>query len=312
MDFWTGEGPLRRADLLAAGVSPAEVRRALADRELLRLRRGVYLPAESAANEQAGRDAVAVRHLVAVRGALRRLEASAAVSHVSAAVLHGLDPWGIPLRRVHVTRGRRTGGRVGSDLHVHTAQLDPDEIEVVDGVPVTSLPRTVADLARTVPFERAVVVADAALRQPEVSSRDLREAVRRGRGRPGNVAAERVVRFADGRSESAGESRSRVRIHRIGLPAPDLQRDVHDAGGEWLARVDFWWDGDPPVIGEFDGQVKYGRMLRPGQSPGEVVFEEKRREDALRREGLGVGRWTWAEIDEFAVTAAHLRRLLGG
>ncbi|RZT84003.1 putative AbiEi antitoxin of type IV toxin-antitoxin system [Pseudonocardia sediminis] len=309
MDFWTGADPVRRADLLAAGVSGVEIRRALADRELIRLRRGVYLPAGPDGNVPAVTERAA-RHAVAVRGALCRLEPSVVVSHVSAAVLHGLDPWGIPLRRVHVTRARRTGGRVGADLHLHSAALEPDEIEVLDGVSVTSVPRTVADLARTVPFDRAVAVADAALRLPGVTPEDLCRAVGRGRRRPGNAAAERVIRFADGRSESAGESRSRVTIHRIGLPTPDLQRDVHDADGEWLARVDFWWDGDPPVVGEFDGEVKYGRMLRPGQSPGEVVFEEKRREDALRREGLGVARWTWSEIDDFATTAAHLRRLL--
>ncbi|MDN5920820.1 MAG: type IV toxin-antitoxin system AbiEi family antitoxin domain-containing protein [Pseudonocardia sp.] len=309
MDFWTGNGPLRRADLLAAGVSDAEMRRAVADRELIRLRRGVYLPARPGGTPAV--NDLAARHAVAVRGALCRLESSVVVSHVSAAVLHGLDPWGIPLRRVHVTRARRTGGRSGPDLHLHSAALDPDEIEIVDGMPVTTVPRMVADLARTVPFDRAVAVADAALRLPGITSDDLRRAVRRGRGRPGNTAAERVVRFADGRSESPGESRSRVTIHRVGLPAPDLQHDIYDAWGEWLARVDFWWDGNPPVIGEFDGEVKYGRMLRPGQDPGEVVFEEKRREDALRREGLGVGRWTWCEIDDFAITAAHLRRLLG-
>lgn len=310
MDFWTGDGPLRRAELLAAGVSDAEMRRAVADRELIRLRRGVYLPASPDGNGRAVHERAA-RHAVAVRGALCRLESSVVVSHVSAAVLHGLDPWGIPLRRVHVTRARRTGGRSGPDLHLHSAALDRDEIEIIDGIPVTSVPRTVADLARTVPFDRAVAVADAALRLPGVSADDLCRAVRRGYGRPGNVAAGRVVRFADGRSESAGESRSRVTIHRVGLPVPDLQRDVHDARGEWLARVDFWWDADPPVIGEFDGEVKYGRMLRPGQDPGEVVFEEKRREDALRREGLGVTRWTWQDIDDFTTTAAHIHRLLG-
>ena len=50
------------------------------------------------------------------------------------------------------------------------------------------------------------------------------------------------------------------------------------------------------MIGEFDGKVKYGRLLRPGQDPGDAVFDEKRREDAIRDEDWGVTRWTWSEL----------------
>ena len=59
--------------------------------------------------------------------------------------------------------------------------------------------------------------------------------------------------------------------------------------------------------GEFDGEVTYGRLLRPGQSPGVVVFAEKRREDALRDEDLGVVRWIRADLGNFAPTATRLR-----
>ena len=54
-------------------------------------------------------------------------------------------------------------------VHVHTAALDPSEIVVIGGVPVTSLARTVADLARMLPFEQAVVIADSAMfhRRPD-------------------------------------------------------------------------------------------------------------------------------------------------
>jgi hypothetical protein len=46
---------------------------------------------------------------------------------------------------------------------VHTAGLDPDEVVLIAGLKVTSLARTVIDLARTLPFEKSVVLADAAL-----------------------------------------------------------------------------------------------------------------------------------------------------
>ncbi|MDN5916403.1 MAG: hypothetical protein L0I76_15095 [Pseudonocardia sp.] len=49
-----------------------------------------------------------------------------------------------------------------------------------------------------------------------------------------------------------------------------------------------WWDDPPAVVGEFDGKIKYGRSLRPGQDPGDVVFEEKiRRGPAARRAPAG-------------------------
>ena len=49
-------------------------------------------------------------------------------------------------------------------------------------------------------------------------------------------------------------------------------------------------------MGEFDGRIKYGRLLRPGQQAGDAVFEEKRREDAIRDEDWGVVRWVWSEL----------------
>src|SRR3712207_8138753 len=39
-----------------------------------------------------------------------------------------------------------------------------------------------------------------------------------------------------------------------------------------------------PYTTLFRSKVKYGRLLKPGQDPGDAVFEEKRREDAMRGE----------------------------
>lgn len=181
---------------------------------------------------------------------------------------------------------------------------------IVDGVPVTSVARTVVDIARAVSFERAVVIADASLALKLVDREGLAAALVRSTGWPGSPAARRAVAFADGRVESVGESRSRVAPARCGLPEPLLQWDVIGRAGHWLARVDFGWPAFR-TIGEFDGRVKYGRLLRPGQTAGDVVFEEKRREDELRDEGLGVVRWTWADLDDFTPVANRLRRRFG-
>lgn len=66
----------------------------------------------------------------------------------------------------------------------------------------------------------------------------------------------RVVRFADGRSESPLESISRVAFHELGLPAPEPQVEVW-LGDELLARVDFFWR-HRKTVGEADG--KAGRL----------------------------------------------------
>ena len=287
-----------RPQLLAAGVTDDELRRSRARGELVALRPGAYVAADDPRLD----DAVA-RHALAVRACAPGLPVDAAVSHVSAAVLHGLTVWGVALRRVHVTRDRPSGGRCTARRHLHTAELGGDDVTVVDGVVVTSVPRTLADLARTVPFEQALVTADAALHGHRTTAAAFADAVDRSAGWPGSPKARRVVAAADPRSESVGETRSRIAIARAGLPAPTLQYEFPQIG----ARVDFYWE-EFRTVGEFDGKVKYGRGLRPGQDPGEVVYAEKCREDALRDLGEQVARWCWTEIDPFDRAADRIRR----
>jgi hypothetical protein len=288
----------RREELLAAGVAEHEVRRMVRVGELAPLRRGAYsaVPLPSLPEQ---------RHELTVRAAVPELAPNAVVSHASAAVLHGMRLWAVPLRQVHVTRARRSGARRSRVLHVHAAPLDPDEIEEVDGILVTTPARTVIDLARMLPFELAVVVADGALHLEQVTPAELALALQRCVRRPGAPQARRAIAFADGGAMSVGESRSRVAMHRAGLPSPVLQWKVPTRLG--TAEVDFGWP-QFRAVGEFDGKVKYGRLLKPGQDPGDAVFEEKIREDALRDEDLRVARWIWAEIDHFDPVAERIRR----
>lgn len=292
-----------RPQLLAAGFSDDELRRLVRTGGLTPVRRGVYV--------QGGvPDDVLARHTLHVLAAMGELAGDAVASHVSAAVLHGLPIWRVRLDRVHVTRPRRGGGRRGALVHVHPAALHPGEVVTIAGIPVTSLARTVADLARTLPFEQAVVLADAATsrRRPgRVEKEDLLAVLDAAPRRPGTRAARRAVEFSNGLSESVGESRSRVAIAAVGLPPPVLQWEVRATStGAFIGRVDVGWPG-LRTVGEFDGLVKYGRMLRPGQDPAEVLVAEKLREDALRDEGLGVVRWIWSDLDDFAPTARRLR-----
>jgi len=298
---------VERTTLLARGYTDKELRGLRRDGVLSSVRPGAYIHVgPSKEDPDVGS---ALRHRATVLAAARRLAPGSVISHLSAAVVHDLPLWlpFAPADRVQVTRDRRTGARRSPYLDLHSAALHPDEVIGVDGLLVTSVARTVVDLGRSLTLERALVPADAALRNRRTTPDELALAIARGAHRPGNAAARRLVAFADGRAESPGESRSRLAIARAGLPDPELQHEVRSGDRTW--RVDFWWDR-AGVVGEFDGRVKYGRLLAPGADPGEAVFAEKVREDALRAIGLSVVRWTWADLSDFAPVAARLRRAL--
>ena len=156
--------------------------------------------------------------------------------------MHGLPIWAVPLHRVHVTRPRRNGGRRGALVHVHTAPLDLPDVVTIRGLRVTSLGRTVTDLARALPFEQAVVLPDSAMfhkRPGRVHRAAPAEVLERAPRWPGSPAARRAIAFAEALSESVGESRSRVAIEAAGLPPPVQQWEVRAAEGSLVGRVDF-------------------------------------------------------------------------
>jgi hypothetical protein len=155
---------------------------------------------------------------------------------------------------------------------------------LIDNIPVTSLARTVLDLARTVPMPQAVSAGDRALALG-LTRQELQVGLLLMERWPGVRAARRVVEFLDARSESAGESMSRVRLMEEGLPRPELQQEIFGPDGRLVARVDFRWK-EYKTVGEFDGKIKYGTLLKPGQRIEDVIFEEKVREDAVRDLGL--------------------------
>jgi hypothetical protein len=289
-----------RRDALMTGLSDGELARLIRAGELGRLRRGAYvdsvLPATGAR-----------RHRLLIRATVAGLRRPAVVSHQSAAVLHGLPLWGAPLDRVHVTRRPRAWNDTSAVLCCHVARLRDDEVTEVGGLQVTNPIRTALDLARSLPHEAAVVTLDAALHIGALSQDALRERLFDIVGTPGSRSAARAISAADGRSESVGESRSRVVLHRWKLAPSSLQFEIRSDDGGLLGRSDFAWESER-LLGEFDGRIKYGRLLQPGQDPGDAVFAEKRREDAIRDENWGMVRWVWADLQRPDRLAARVRR----
>ena len=293
-----------RSQLLALGRSDADLGRLTRSGDLQRIRRGAYSPYAPATLT------LEERHRQLIAATMPQLRRGGVLSHGSAAVWHGLPVWSGAVAQVHLTRPRSDlvgGGRVGRQLVVHAGLLDLSDVIAIDGYPITSLARTVVDVARTRPFEQTVAAADAAL-AAGLSGTVLEAALGPVRGYPGVAAARKALVFADARSESPGESVSRVRLAAAGIPAPVLQYEVVDTGGALVGRADFAWP-ELMTLGEFDGRSKYGRLLRPGESVADVIYAEKLREDALRDLGWQVVRWTWAEITEaVAVVVERLHR----
>jgi predicted transcriptional regulator of viral defense system len=167
-------GVVTAAELVAAGTSPGQIRRLVRQGALLRLSHGTYAPAADLALA-AGAPGRADEHgflLVRVAAASSAVGPGAVASHHSAALIHGLDLLGrVPGQLVAITRppggtSSRTGG---PGVHLHVAALPAGHLTVRHGLPVTSLARTVVDLARASSFRAGVVVADSALRTRQVS-----------------------------------------------------------------------------------------------------------------------------------------------
>ena len=271
-------------DLREAGYSYDEIRRNPA---LTHLRRGSWFSGPLPDDRRE-------RFIALVRGTYAQLPAGGALSHVAAAVLHGLPAPHGELHHVTVTRAGRHRGFQSRYVKVVTNPLSADDVVAIGTLPVTSLARTVADVSRTWQLPWAVAVADAALRQG-LQPEHLREIVERGSGLAGTCQARRVIDLMNALAESPGESISRVFIAEAGLPAPTLQKAFPYDGGRDIP--DLSWSQCGGVIGEFDGFGKYLKApIDEAADPAQVVYLEKRREDRLRSHVRRFLRWGWDDL----------------
>jgi len=286
--------PISRRDALAAGLSDGDLRRLCRNGSWHRIRTGHYVAAPAAALTAPD------RHRALIRATITATSGTAAVSHVSALVGHGLPTWNIPLDRAHLTRPRAGGARLGRVIVVHAGRLEHDDVTLIEGIRHTTVARTVLDIARTEKFPQAVALGDAALHRGATSTAQLHEQLRRARARPGYQRAAEVVSFLDGRCPGIGESRLRVAIAAAGLPAPELAARVLSPDGGFVARVDCLFPG-LGVAADFDplgGDPLGGPDIsHTGPAEGARIAAELR-DDRLRTLGWIPVRWTWSELDE--------------
>ncbi|HXB47372.1 MAG TPA: type IV toxin-antitoxin system AbiEi family antitoxin domain-containing protein [Streptosporangiaceae bacterium] len=283
------------AQLAAAGRSSHQIR-AMAERgELLRIGWGYYATADLA---ELIRALPTGRLLLSAAAAAASLGPSAVVSHQTAALLHELSMLGPPPAALTVTRPPGAGSRSGKPgVRIHCAALPPGHVGGRLGVPVTTVPRTVIDLARVLDFRAGVVVADSALQQKLTSKKELIAVIAACQRWRGVRRAAQVVEFADGGAESPLESLARIVFRDGGLPPPELQVEIRDS--EFIGRVDFLWRKFR-TIAEVDGAGKYDDRT--------LAMRQLRRDKRLREAGYEVVHFDWKEINAdpgYVVTAVR-------
>lgn len=234
--------------------------------------RGVRLPAGEA-------DDVAARWLAAHLP----LRSGIVLSHPTAAQLLGL-----PLPRAledltvaHVTTPRGASRPRRRDLVSHHAQLPAEDVVHLWGLPITSPARTYVDMASLLDHADLVALGDVVMRRFNVSRETLLGVARQRLRFPGRGKALAAVAWLDPRAESPRESHLRVLLRQARLPLPEVNADIVDEQGRFLARGDLVFRRERVIV-EYDGEVH--------------ASMEARAKDAARRARLREAGWIVVEI----------------
>jgi hypothetical protein len=281
-------GVVARAQLTELGLQRRAIGHRLARRRLIPLHRGVYAVGHRSVSREG-------RWLAAVL----TIGEDAVLSHRSAAALWGLRP--TSRSRAEVTSPRALRSRPA--IQLHREAVAADETAEHEGIPVTSVPRTLVDLAGLLrPAElRRVVEQAEVLRRADALSLDAvvaRHPGRRGVSHLAAIVKEGRIGAAVTRSEL--ERRFLSFLEEVGLPRPLTNASVTVAARTF--EVDCLWPAARVVV-ELDGARHHGTR---------AAFERDRERDrALQAAGWRVARVTWRQLhrDPLGV-AADLRRLL--
>lgn len=276
---------LSRDYLIASGLTDTRIAQSLRTGELVRVRRGQFMASDDWAQHR-----YEAQHLAQVVAAQSTNAFRESVfSHTAAAAVHGLPLIDNRPKVLHLTGASHSRPTPGLVRHVDA--LSDDDIVEVGGIRVTSLERTVYDLARTLDLGGAISAADALLAtaggDPRDFAHDAAEAqrerlvARAAASDRGVKQARFVFDFADGRASSALESLGRLRAYELGFRKFALQVQVSapNQGSYWVdLRLE-----EVPLWMEFDGFVKLtDPEMLGGRTPAEAARDEKEREDWIR------------------------------
>lgn len=272
-------GLIARHQLNECGVSDRVIARLVRRRCLFRLHEGAFVEPQAwkAAND-------VERHCLRTLAIQLRAPDAAAYA-VSGAVVWGLSVRRIPSRPMLI-RAPDTPGLTHGVLR--RSRFVSEHLTRHRGLLVTTMPKTVVDVAAEVPFADALITLDAALRSG-VSAHELHQICQAAPPVRNLAAVRAALEAGNPYSESWLESLSRGRMIDLGLPLP-LCNVVLRSGHRW-GRVDFLL-AELGVVGEADGIGKY----QEADDPAAAVVRERHRHAWIEDLGFEVARWGTAEV----------------
>ena len=274
--------------------SAGGLERAVRAGALARLRRGAYAETEDLAGL-----GDAARHRLLVRAArLAACSGEPVFSHESAAALHGIPIIGNWPEAVVVTSAH--GGRRGLVERLRRPLAAHEAVVTPDGTRCTSLTRTAVDLAT----RRTLLGGIAAMSHARfrgASTVDLGETLARLGPVTGIGRARLALARSTAGSESVLETLVMVRCQDYGFEPPEQQYERIGSDGRRY-RVDFARDGGRILL-KADGRAKYADpSIRGERTAEEVLWAQKRREDALQAgcdrflRATWLDAWHWHEL----------------
>jgi len=295
-----------RGELVDAGWTDRGIARMVKGGIWVKIRRGAY-----AVRKDWRRLDTAGRHVVHTRAVMRQANTEVVASHVSGLMFHDGPTWGLDLSSVHVTRTDGRAGRAEAGVSQHRGKILEGDVVQRIGFPVMAASRLGLEITTVADTEAALVAVNHLLHTRATTLEEMQSRYKRGIDCwAGTLSTDIVLRLADPRIESPGESRVLYLCYLYGLPAPEPQYKVRDRSSKVVARVDFAW----PELGlfiEFDGLIKYEKLLQDDESASDVVVREKRREDLVcELTGWSCLRLVWADLDRPDHTAARIREKL--
>jgi hypothetical protein len=157
------------------------------------------------------------------------------ISHVTAARLHCscLPPWLADSTELHLSKPRSVPGTRRKGVIGHRVIAAVNEVESVDGIRISTRPRTWLDMARLLPLNDLVCMGDELIRVPRqalegrdtpfATLEDLRALVERHPNLQGVVRARQALDLMRVGADSAPESLLRLAMLDAGIPEPELQ-----------------------------------------------------------------------------------------
>ena len=229
-----GDGPIVGSEAIASGrLSPYALRS-----RYTAVHRDIYLPA--------GAELSAIDRAKAASLWSRR---NGVLAGQSAAAVHGakwVDSRG-PAQVIYDNRHPPSGISTWAD------RFDDDEVEIVDGMLVTTPARTALDLACRYPVDSAVAKIDSLARATKLKMADVELLVHRYSGRRGIKRARKALDLVDAGAESPRETWLRLLLIRAGFPRPQTQIPVYDEFGVLVAVLDMGWE-DIKVAADYEGE----------------------------------------------------------